>query len=540
MGVGRKSLVKRGIFFITFSLALFYFANQDFFRFPVKAQEPLPLGIEKKDGVWHLWNELDDYYINETSGIQITADYLNFWTHNLVCARVFVDEWYEFCGDTLPWSWTASTDNENYVNLTGSFSFSTTPIRGKIYSGTVTLEYYLISYEPELKITVKYVNTGEALLDLELKIRTHDININSTLENDFIKLNTEEGEKIYDLSESLNVVYTQENLTERKVYLFDNTTKAWLEQGWNESFWLNDVKQSLNYTLWVHDVGEQNSIIDLIMKVSLSSEDTLTTSFWWADAPPQNFNSAKQIYDQKVNSILAETQEAYENGVEHHFHDWNLSIEMKPNGVVEVKYEITTFNENLTGIYAFHKTAHKFSCFKYPQTDSIDTMRCPENETNIHSFMSEFADNEVKNPEMSSSQARYTYSLPYLLVDSETGNLISHQFTVKPSEEECYKRGRLRLDSVFEVTKHDVDMEFQVDFGYTGTSHCIKFPIPRYSNVTLNVTMLSSITNFSLPQDFVLENYTENGDKTLVAKIRVYPCCGIKNVALQSAEVCSS
>ena len=80
-------------------------------------------------------------------------------------------------------------------------------------------------------------------------------------------------------------------------------------------------------------------------------------------------------------------------------------------------------------------------------------------------------------------------------------------------------------------------MDFTVDFGYTGTSHCIKFPIPRYANVTLNVTMLSPIANFTLPQNFVVYNYTQGN--SLLAKIRVYPCCGIKNVPLQGAEVCS-
>jgi hypothetical protein len=124
-------------------------------------------------------------------------------------------------------------------------------------------------------------------------------------------------------------------------------------------------------------------------------------------------------------------------------------------------------------------------------------------------------------------------------VDGKTGNLTSHDLNTNPSEEECYKRARLRLDSVFEIEKHEAIREFMIDFGYTGDSHCVEFPLPRYSNITLNVTMPSPIANFTLGNypEIVIYNYTQGN--SLIARIRVYPCCGIKNMTMQKAEVCS-
>ncbi len=66
----------------------------------------------------------------------------------------------------------------------------------------------------------------------------------------------------------------------------------------------------------------------------------------------------------------------------------------------------------------------------------------------------------------------------------------------------------------------------------------MKFSIPRYTNISLNVTMLNPVVNYTLGRpEFIIENYTL--DNSLIAKIKPYPCCDIKNISLQTAEICS-
>lgn len=537
----KRRKIRALIILTLISLVVVFSNKHSFFKNYAEAQtqdQDPPLGIEYNDTskIYKFWNELDTYWVDSSSGIQITADYPNFWAHNLVCVRIYLGNWREFCGDNLPWTWFASTDNESYVNLTGISSFSTT-IKGYNYSGTISLEYYLTSYDTEVRITPRYKNTGDPIPSSELKLRIHDINIDATPENDFIKLITSQGEEIYNLSKPLNLLYTQENLTQRMFYMFDNLTETWLEMRWNESYWLNGIENPMNFSLNILHDGAYNSIIEWVSSVSLQTNDEIVTHFYWADAPKQNLSQVSEIYDNLSNWWKQKKNEAFENGSEFYVYDINLSIVMQSDGSVRVSREVLNRMENATALNRFMIIAQRFGCFDYPKPDSFDTTFCPENETTISEVWYNLAKNELKLPKREDIDT--WYAIPYLLVDNKTGNLTTYSIESYPSEDRLYRIARLKLPSVFQNEPYRHKVEFIVDFEYTGTSHCIEFPLPAFSNVTLNVTMLSPVVNYTLGNypEFVLENYTTGN--SLIAKIRPYPCCGIKNVTIQAAKVCS-
>ena len=107
-------------------------------------------------------------------------------------------------------------------------------------------------------------------------------------------------------------------------------------------------------------------------------------------------------------------------------------------------------------------------------------------------------------------------------------------------EAELFRRGRVNLPTIFNVKDVDATWEFDVYYpDVSGVSHCIRFPVPRHSNLTINVTMLREIANFTFGRpEFIEKNYTSGN--SVIARLMPYPCCDITNVPLQTAEVCSS
>jgi hypothetical protein len=71
-----------------------------------------PMGIElnSTSNVWHMWNENNDYYMNKTSGIQITNHYQEYWTHNVFCAWIYL-------GETKLYNITPTTADRQSIDL---------------------------------------------------------------------------------------------------------------------------------------------------------------------------------------------------------------------------------------------------------------------------------------------------------------------------------------------------------------------------------------------------------------------------------------
>jgi hypothetical protein len=237
-----------------------------------------------------------------------------------------------------------------------------------------------------------------------------------------------------------------------------------------------------------------------------------------------------KVYDY-LNWAKNKIEEAYFNGNEFWAQDLDLNIEMTNNGV-NVKVSIASQNENVSKILSYLIFMHNFTCFTYSNT--VKKMYCPENKTNITAIARSFALEELSTGK---KVVNFTYSLPYLLVDGNSGTLDYYSEGILiPSEEEIYQKLRKSGEGFSSLNQTGF---FNVSFTLAGTSHCIEFPIPRYSNVTLNVTMLTTPVNWTLGNysEIVEYNYTQGN--SLLAKIRVYPCCNIQNMTLQEAKVCS-
>jgi hypothetical protein len=291
----------------------------------------------------------------------------------------------------------------------------------------------------------------------------------------------------------------------------------------------------MNYNLSVEHHSEYNSPIDLVLHTgTFNVGDFISTNFRLADAPKQNFFMAEEKYQEMLNWWSNQSIEPYRNG-EKLLYELNLTVEMKSDGTVHVETDYQSLNENITSLHMFEAMAWKFGCFEFRKSNGFSTNRCPENNTDLNTILYDFSKEEVKL--RNRSIPKFTYSIPYLLVDNKTGDLSTYtnDFT-KSEEDESFKQARLKLSSIFYILPYEKDRaktKFDVDFGYTGTSHCIKFAVYRYNNSTINVTMLSPIENYTLPSNFNVESLSGNN---LVAK-RACPC--ETTSGMQEVEVCS-
>jgi len=499
-----------------------------------------PVGIEKINDVWHIWNELNDYYFNATTAEQMSNDIKNYWTRNDICFDFYINNiWSEHCSDSLTWLWYNSTDFKTYMSLTGTAELS--------YAGyivDVKVEYYLEEDYPEMLEKVRLENIGNKdIANSQIKIKIHDINVNTTVENDVFRVNTTSfwepwsGYSEYWLNESpLDLFYTQNDLISRKYEIFDKDTESWVELEWNDNYWKNNKKYDLNYILAVKKNNEPNALVDLILLTGpFNKNDVITTNFKWANAIKQNHTELYEEYNKLVDWWYDRKSQALATGTELYVYDMNMTIEMKSNGVVNTDISSQCLNENISSMMNYLSIGWKFGCFEFPKVNGLNTIRCSANRTNIIEIYTDFASEEIKQREKY-QHINYSYTMGYLFVDNKTGNLTNYEYNFSKTEDELFLIGRVKLPSVLGIKNYNEITKYDTNFSYIGNSHCLIFSLPPYSNVTLNVTMLSPVINFTLPQEIVIENYTEGN--SLFARMKVYPCCRLTGLHL-IGEVCS-
>jgi hypothetical protein len=519
-------------------LTPFYWLNSSERVYPVYIDPTTNTYYKKEIDYYPINNNLNEYYFNATNAEQRINDIQNYWAKNDVCLGLyFSNTWHEFCGDSLNWIWYNSTNFTTYMNLTG-----TAELNYAGYTVGAKVEYYLGKDYPEVLETVTLENTGNKdISDSYLKIKTHDIRVNLTYDNNTFRLNTtsfwEEwsGWKEYLLDQSnLDLFYTENDLSTRKYAIFDNSTESWVEMLWNNSYWKNGMINRMNYNLSVKKGSEVTAPIDLVFLTgSFNKNDVITTNFKWADAVKQNLAEVNKTYQDLVEWWRKITSSAEAEKTELHLQDWNVSIEMKPDGIVHVNSHLKSFNNNVSILLSFQIIAWKFGCFGFIKPGEWNTMRCAENKTTIQDIYKEFAEEELKMT--TGSAENFSYIVP-ISVNNINGYLISYQFNTTPSEIEIFKKGRVKLPFIFDVKEYEQVQDFDFNFSYTGTSNCIDIGLPRFTNTTLNVTMLSSISNYTLPQEIVIENYTTGN--SLIARIRVWPYNGLSKPLL-NANICS-
>ena len=109
--------------------------------------------------VVHIWNNIDDYYFNESSGIQFTNHYNDYWTKNIFCIGYYSgEEWVKIkCADELSdFNRMIDTDNSTYVNATlwKDISYGG-------YNLRLGVNYFLGLNDQNLSVTIYGKNIGD-------------------------------------------------------------------------------------------------------------------------------------------------------------------------------------------------------------------------------------------------------------------------------------------------------------------------------------------------------------------------------------------
>jgi PGF-pre-PGF domain-containing protein len=509
--------------------------------YPVYIDPTTNTPYDKEIDYYSINNTLNGYYFNATNAEQRIYDTQDYWTKNDVCLGLyFGNRWHEFCGIDFDWVWYNSTNFTTYSNLTGTAELSYAG-----YTVDAKVEYYLGEDYPEVKGTVTLENVGNKdISDSYIKIKTHDINVNKTVEKDTFRVNTTSfwepwsGYNQYWLNDSLSLVYTQNDLVSRKYAVFDNETESWVELEWNDSYWRNGIRNDMNYNLSVNKESEYNAPVELLLSTgSLSKNDMITTNFKWADAIKQNFALTLEDYDKRDIQLKQAKNDSYENGAQYYYYNKSLNIVVNSNKKIYVKNELTTNNNSVIGVSIFTALSPKFDCFTLPNFDSFNTTICPANRT-IGEILHSFVEKEIQLPER---EVGVAYAISYLLLNKETGILENYSSSsVSFFEDILFRKSRIKLSSLFDIKNYNDITEISVSYPTVSEPpYCVRFPISRFSDILINVTMPSAINNYTFgKEEFIIENYSIGN--SVIAHIKPYPCCGITGISLQTAEVCST
>lgn len=267
--------------------------------YPVHIEPSTGIEYNATVDVYDIWNNIGHYYVNATSGIQITNHFQEYWTKNLVCVIFY---WgsssHEYCTDGGDWVWYNSTDGSTFSNLTG-----TTTAKWSGHQWDIALEYYLEANWTEIRITPTFENKKNKNYDkAELKWHVDDIRVKNTQENDTFEMHNGTWNTFWLNDTGLDIGF--DNVTNRTYYLNeypDNHTDYGVRVRWNESFWKNSVAYDMNYTLNATYGSGYNAPVDLIMDLgSASKDDVLSTSLWWVDAPAKIYDTSITVDEDPV------------------------------------------------------------------------------------------------------------------------------------------------------------------------------------------------------------------------------------------------
>jgi hypothetical protein len=227
------------------------------------------LGYEYLDSntILHLWNKNDNYYINLSSGIQISNYYEEYWTHNIWCAGYKTTEWNYLCGDNLPIVLNVTSDNLTYIKVEGNRNVT---ISGRTVNFGLT--YYLDSNDDEINITprMKLLSGANITNDLGFAWKTNDIKIRNDYEFDEIIINN----SIYKLNENLDLLYN--NLEDNQYILRDGMFYSFIKLRWENN--TNSFVQIKS------EAGQINAPVTLaIVTTGLNLGQTKQTTFYWVD-----------------------------------------------------------------------------------------------------------------------------------------------------------------------------------------------------------------------------------------------------------------
>ncbi|MFO7677834.1 MAG: C25 family cysteine peptidase [Thermoplasmatota archaeon] len=261
------------------------------------------------DSVLHIWNKYDSYYFNTSSGLQLTNNYDEYWSHNVLMLGYYNnDQWNlmyrtdELSGFTK----SIDSDNDTFVNATlwkdltyGGYAFR------------LAIRYHLGVDDNELTIIpyIKNIDDEDIPYVLGFGWELQDIQIDMTETGDYIQL----GNENYYLNQSLDNSYT--NLSD-PIYCFNEVTNETEICGYSDpAFYLMEnitetTTESL-YLRWDKDLtyklevksraGQYNAPVTLFVRIgTLNNGQEKSTDMFWYDADQYTYYF--DSYDTKLDA----------------------------------------------------------------------------------------------------------------------------------------------------------------------------------------------------------------------------------------------
>ena len=224
------------------------------------------VGFETMDNgkVWHVWNRIDDYYFNATSGIQFSNHYRQYWTNNELCINIST---VIYCLDSIPFIWSKMTDNQTFINITG---YKQIALEGGIKLN-VSLIYHLGVADQSLTVILKVKNYGTKNLNQDMTFvwEVNDIKISNSCDGNELEING----STYNLKENIDLAFTRMNESYYRILGSSDFTRI-------------DWDRNLNYFIRVKsEIGQHNAPILLeVNKGKLNAGQETDITFYWTDA----------------------------------------------------------------------------------------------------------------------------------------------------------------------------------------------------------------------------------------------------------------
>ena len=225
------------------------------------------------DTVLHFWNHYDNYYINTTSGIQLTNHKGDYWSHNILMLGWYDnDQWKKLYRTDELTGFTMDIDDTNtdYLNITFWKN-----VVAKGYPVRLAIRYHLGYDDNELTIIPYIKNLGSSIpYQLGFGWEFKDIQIGMTTTGDYIDIN----QTTYYLNQTLNTTYSDLDPVMFQIQedISDDTIES-LYLRWNEN---------LSYTLQIKSRdGQYNAPVTLFIKIgTLAAGQEKHTKMFWYDA----------------------------------------------------------------------------------------------------------------------------------------------------------------------------------------------------------------------------------------------------------------
>jgi hypothetical protein len=225
--------------------------------------------------VLHIWNNLDNYYFDTDSGIQLTNHYDEYWSHNVLMLGYYNnDEWnLIYRTDELSgFNKEIESDNETFVNAT---LWKDLTYQG--YDFRLAIRYHLGIGDNELTVIpyIKNIGNEDIPYNLGFAWEIKDIQIDMTEENDYIEI---DGTTYYLNEEDLDESYT--NMDVPNFYIKED-----IGVDESESLYLR-WDENLNYIVQVKSrTGQYNAPVTLGIKIgTLGVGQEKSISLFWHDA----------------------------------------------------------------------------------------------------------------------------------------------------------------------------------------------------------------------------------------------------------------